>query len=87
MSSASVGKHAIGDVDSVNFSWLTSFDQQLCKSAIAASDINPSASPLRRQPVEKYLPDLATPLAHHQLIGPAIVEFGRDSHHDSSLIH
>jgi hypothetical protein len=48
---ASEGKLALGRIDAVNLGWRTPFDNYFRECAVAAADINPSQTRMRREPI------------------------------------
>jgi NAD(P)-dependent dehydrogenase (short-subunit alcohol dehydrogenase family) len=53
------------------------FDQQLCKRAIATTDVDPSQAAPGREPVNESAAGQSTPLAHHPFIDGAVIELDR----------
>ena len=68
------GQLSFRRIDACNLGGGAAIDEQFGKSAIAATDVDPSQGRRRRQPIEKNLAGAAAPLSHHLFVSGSIVE-------------
>jgi hypothetical protein len=61
--------------------WGAVLDQQLCKRAIATTDVDPSQIGRGREPINKSASGQSTSLAHHPFIDGAVIELDRRHGH------
>jgi hypothetical protein len=61
--------------------WGAVLDQQLCKRAIATTDVDPSQIGRGREPINQSASGQSTPLAHHPFIDGAVIELDRRRGH------